>query len=101
MNENLETSLKLHLNRAARPDPELTLSAILDYLERHVPGYSFIRSVDSLFVEELLHDFPNVDLLEEIKTYRWYYDNEPLSRFKNQRAMLRRWLAKARPRSHW
>ncbi len=101
MNENSETSLKLDLTRAARPDRELTLSVILDYLERRVPGYGFIRSVDSLFVEELLDDFPSVDILEEIKTYRWYYDNEPLSRMKNQRAILRRWIAKARPRSRW
>ena len=101
MNENPETSLKLALAHTAHPDREPTLSAVLDYLERHLPAYGFIQSVDSLFVEELLDDFPSVDILEEIKTYRWYYDNEPLSRMKNQRAMLRRWIAKARPRSRW
>lgn len=40
---------------------------ILDYLGRHSSGYGFVRSVDSLFVEQLLKDFPSVDILEEIK----------------------------------
>lgn len=101
MNEIPETSPKFAPASTALPDRELTLSTILDYLERHLPGYGFVRSVDSLFVKELLEDFPSVDLLEEIKTYRWYYDNQPLSRMKNQRAMLRRWIAKARPRPRW
>ena len=39
-----------------------------------------------------------MDILEEIKTFRWYYDNEPVQRFKNIRVALRRWLARAHNR---
>jgi hypothetical protein len=42
-------------------------------------AYRFEAHVDIPFVHELLSDFPEIDLLEEIKTFRWYLDNEPIS----------------------
>ena len=51
------------------------------------------------FVRELLVDFPNLDVLEEIKTFRWYYDRE-LGK-KNLRASIRRWMANTKPRRKW
>jgi hypothetical protein len=33
--------------------------------------------------------------LEETKTFRWYYNNRPVQRFKNVRVGLRRWIANA------
>lgn len=68
---------------------------ILTYLEQQLPGYPFDPQLDPLFVAELAADFPQVDLLEEIKTFRWYYDNAPLARVKNIRVALRRWVANA------
>jgi hypothetical protein len=81
-------------------DPQC--SAILDYLEQKLPNYPFDLDIDTPFVEELRSDFPTVDLLEQIKAFRWYYDNEPLSRVKKPRLKLRRWIANAvKPREPW
>ena len=85
------------LNAPVEPDP--TVSTILEYLKHELPGYHFEHRLDLLFVAELLQDFPDTEILEEIKTFRWYHDNEPLSGVKNQRVALRRWVARAaRPR---
>ncbi len=47
------------------------------FLEKEIlPGYNFQLALDTEFVRELLVDFPNLDVLEEIKTFRWYYDRE-------------------------
>lgn len=72
------------------------LPKVLDYLDGRLPGYPFDPDVDRPFVEELLDDFPDVDVLEEIKTFRWYYENQPLARVRSPRVALRRWIAKAR-----
>ena len=40
-------------------------------------------------------DLCGLDILEEIKSFRWYYDNAPLARVKNVRLALRRWIANA------
>ena len=72
--------------------------AILDYLEHHLPAYPFDPDLDARFVEELLHDFPNLDILEQIKAFRWYYDDAPFAELKKPRVSLRRWLANARSR---
>lgn len=71
---------------------------ILDYLQECFPHYPFHPDLDPDFVQELTGDFEQVDILEEIKTFRWYYDNEPVQRFKNIRVALRRWLARAHNR---
>jgi hypothetical protein len=69
--------------------------AILSYLSSRMPNYPFDENLDPPFVEELLDDFPELDLLEQIKLFRWYYDNKPpLTR--NPRVAIRRWVANAR-----
>lgn len=78
-------------------DPEL-VEHILNYLEHSLPGYPFDLRVDTAFVEELVRDFADLDLLEEIKAFRWYYEDSPLSRVRKPRVALRRWMANARPR---
>ncbi len=77
-------------------DREQLLPRVLDYLHRQLPGYPFNPDVDRPFVEELFDDFPDVDILEEVKTFRWYYENQPLARVRAPRVALRRWIAKAR-----
>jgi hypothetical protein len=69
--------------------PEL----ILAYLKTQMPAYPFDPQLDPLFVDELIADFAEYDILEEAKTFRWYYNNCPASRLKNLRAGLRRWIA--------
>jgi hypothetical protein len=51
--------------------------------------------LDKLFVAELLADFPDLDLLEEIKTFRWNYDNDLIAGVSNPRVALRRWVSSA------
>ncbi len=75
-----------------------TVQDILSYLKTHLPSYPFDAKIDPLFVSELVEDFQNVDILEETKAFRWYYDNDPASRLKNLRLGLRRWIARAQGR---
>ena len=77
-------------------DREAVTTSILDYLARTLPGYPFRPEVDEPFVAELLADFPDIDVLEEIKAFRWYYENQPLTRVRTPRVALRRWIANAR-----
>ena len=70
---------------------------VLDYLLRQLPGYPFDPDVDQPFVRELHNDFPHLDLLEQIKRFRWYHDNQPPLEHR-PRLALRRWIAGARVR---
>jgi len=76
-------------------DPEAA-TAILEYLETRLPDYPFKADVDGPFIREILDDFPDVDVLEEIKAFRWYYENQPVTRLRHPRVTLRRWIANAR-----
>ena len=76
--------------------PEATADdPVLDYLRHHMPGWPFNPAIDPDFVDELHEDFANVDLLEQIKAFRWYYGNKPAECLKNVRIGLRRWLSNA------
>ncbi len=75
-------------------DPNI--QRILDYLQHHLPGYPFLTPTDTLFVEELQRDFPHLDILEEIKTFRWYFDDDLSSKKRTHRASLRRWIARSK-----
>ena len=77
------------------PDPARD---ILGYLEVQLPGYPFSPTIDPAFVGELLDDFPHADILEEIKSFRWYHDNDPAARVANLRLAIRRWIAKGTSR---
>ena len=71
---------------------------VVDYLQHGFPAYPFNRKLDTAFILELAADFERVDLLEQTKTFRWYYDDD-LSRVGNPRAALRRWMARAHERA--
>lgn len=70
-----------------------TADDILGYLQHQMPAYPFDPKLDGEFVRELITDFDHLDILEEAKTFRWYYNNRPVERFKNVRVGLRRWIA--------
>ncbi len=72
--------------------------ALLSYLQRRLPTYPFDPKIDEDFVQELVGDFEDIDILEETKAFRWYYDNQPAARMRNVRLGLRRWIANARKR---
>jgi len=72
-----------------------TPQPILAYLQSQMPAYPFDPSLDEDFVHELIADFDDLYILEETKTFRWYYNNRPAARFKSVRVGLRRWIANA------
>jgi hypothetical protein len=73
--------------------------AVLDYLQYDLPAYPFDLDVDQPFVEELANDFPHIDLLEQVKLFRWYHDNHP-PLHSRPRATLRRWIRGALAHPH-
>ena len=81
---------------AHAPLPDETAAAVLDYLAQHLPGYPFDPEVDAAFVDELLDDFADLDVLEQLKRFRWYYDNRPLANIRNTRGAIRAWIRRAR-----
>ena len=42
---------------------------ILAYLQEQLPDYPYRPELDAAFIAELAADFPDVDILEEIKRY--------------------------------
>jgi hypothetical protein len=92
--------LPSNLERPSNDDPQV--EAILAYLECQLPGFPFDSTIDAPFVHELVTDFPYVDILEQLKAFRWYHDNQPLTHAKKPRLKIRRWIAGAiRPREPW
>ncbi len=67
---------------------------VLDYLER-IPDYPFDPEIDLDFVSELEDDFPDIDILEQVKAFRWHHDGRPAKHFNSIRPAIRRWLAAA------
>lgn len=88
------TVLPDHLSMSREAWHEASASAILAYLQHRLQGYPFDPKVDPDFVDELLDDFPTLDILEQIKVWRWYYNGHPPLQ-RQPRAALRRWLARA------
>ena len=66
---------------------------ILSYLQSNLPSYPYDEKVDTAFVEELVNDFQDVNILDEIKAFRWFHDNDPAKRVRTMRLTLRRWIA--------
>ena len=92
--KTIRTTTKAPAKSAAqKTDP-----ALLAYLRDHLPGYPFDASLDGAFVEELVADFAGeIELLEETKTFRRFYDNKPVH-LKSVRLSLRRWITNAEKR---
>lgn len=76
-----------------------TVDAVLTYLQHRMPSYPFDAELDGDFVRELVDDFVEVDILEEVKGFRWYY-SQRASSLRSIRLALRRWLANAKNRRH-
>lgn len=83
--------------KTQRELPTTTHQEILDYLQKCLPGYPFDPQLDAEYVGELLDDFPDINILTEIKAFRWYYNNRPFNGVKKPRVVLRRWLSNAWP----
>jgi len=79
------------------PAPLNCSESISQYLRHRLPGYPFNTELDADYVQELVDDFPDINILAEIKAFRWYYNNKPFSGSKKPRVALRRWLENAWP----
>lgn len=77
---------------AEGPD-NVSSEGLMAYLKR-IPGYGFDPEIDADFAEELLEDFAVLDVLEEVKSFRWYHGNRPAEHVRSVRLALRRWLAR-------
>ena len=76
--------------------PPAGLGALLDYLQHDLPGWPYDQKLDEPFLRELLDDFPQVHVLEQVKLFRWYHDNRAPP--GKPRLALRRWIANAKYR---
>jgi len=82
-------------------EPSVICTDVLRYLKEQIPGYPFNPKIDDDFTDELIDDFANVDIIEELKAFRWYYDNDPVAKVSNVRLSIRRWLANAQKHNHF
>lgn len=60
-----------------------------------VPGYPYHETYDRDLLEQIIHDFHDVDIVEQIKAWRWYRVDHQIV-LKNPRSALRRWMLRAR-----
>ena len=60
-----------------------------------IPDYPFSEEIDRPLLAELMQDFPEVDLIDQLKAWRWYRVDNP-TKLKNPRGALRRWMQRAR-----
>lgn len=74
---------------------EHDVGRLLEYLSKSFPGYPFDKRKDSLFVSELVADYPDIDHMGELKRFRaWVFDHDDFSS-KGYRSVLRKWFDKA------
>ena len=81
-----------------RSKPSDEVEAVLAYLQHRLPAYPFDAKTDQDFVEELVEDFGGINVLEEIKNFRWFNDSKPVSNLRSVRLALRRWIANSKRR---
>lgn len=75
------------------------VDVILEYLQHRLPAYPFDAETDKDFVEELVADFGDADVLEQIKSFRWFNDSQPVSHLRSVRLTIRRWISNSKKRS--
>lgn len=83
---------------AAAPDdkPELTKTEREALAElKSIPGYPFDFDKDLKLLRNLETDFPDVDVLPELKKYHIYKLDHPLKKNSNPRLQLRNWFENA------
>ena len=80
--------------RALYPFEPGYLDTLLECLAA-IPDYEVSENIDRPLLEELMRDFPEIDLLDQLKAWRWYRADNP-TRLKNPRSALRRWMMRAR-----
>jgi hypothetical protein len=75
-----------------------TLDSILSFLPRFSP-YPFDLEKDREFFSELLEDFPDADVLAQIKAFQAWILDLPEPPDKGYRAMFRKWVQRTREKN--
>jgi len=77
----------------ASPEADLSTEerTILSILKA-VPGYKFDFSADRDHIRRLEVDFPNLDMLAQVKKWRDYKVDKPLDKKSSPRMQLRNWM---------
>jgi hypothetical protein len=65
------------------------------YLEMYFKEYPFHWDTDMLFFRQVLDEFPELDVLEELKRFRVWLLDKGESQCSNYRSRFRNWLVKA------
>lgn len=65
---------------------------LLDYLQT-IYDYPYSYEKDLLFIRELKNDFPDVNLIEQVKKWKVYKLDKPLKAKSNPRSQFRNWVA--------
>lgn len=69
-------------------------SVILIELQK-IPNYPFDGQKDLQFINSLKTDFPTIDILQEVKSWKTWLIDKPLIKDSNPRTKLRNWFKKA------
>lgn len=83
---------------SANPTP--IIDNLTDYEKRclnelaSVPGYKVDYEKDVPFLRELINDFPELDILQQLKTWKARKIDEPLTKKTKPRAQIRNWCNK-------
>ena len=73
---------------------EDTLETILEFLER-MSSYPFDEDKDREFFQEVLCDFPGLDVLEQLKAFQAWVLDLTEERKLNYRSTLRKWMKRS------
>ena len=102
MSKHYEPPNAVNLSRAVRAVTRICRLGLKgssqDETGAGLPAYPFDAKIDQDFVEELVDDFGGVDVLNEIKNFRWFNDSKPVSHLRSVRLALRRWIANSKKR---
>ena len=96
-------SEELNLDEAARclvaaQNDQDTLETILEFLERF-SVYPFDEDKDREFFQEILDDFPGLDIIEQLKSFQAWILDRSEDRKIGYRSTIRKWLRRTYERN--
>lgn len=71
------------------------LNGALNYLRSEFDGYPYDEGKDRRYFENLLYDFPQLDIEEELKQYHAWVLDQPCWKKISYRSRFRQWLRRS------
>jgi len=90
--EGKNTAVKSITVKSTTVEERVALAAL-----NSAPGYKFDFDAALEFVREMIVEFPNIDVPEEIKAWRNWLRDKPLKSTSRPHAQIRNWLKRAKP----